>query len=374
MGHPWIFSGALARVDGGIEDGTIASVADSAGNHLGYGYYNSRSGIAVRMLSLGERKIDKDFLRERITRAAAQRAGDPGLSRCNSYRLFYSESDGLPGFIADRYGEYIVIQSLTLGIERLKNDLVEILIDMFKPAGMYERSDHPGRALEGMEEFTGDLSGATPDEVEVEERGARFIACIKSGQKTGFFLDQRENRSLVKSYSSGRDVLNLFSYTGGFTVAALQGGAASVISVDSSRDSLDCLTRNVKLNSCTGNSEIVEDNVFDFVRSRDINSSFIIIDPPALVKKRGDVNRGSRAYKDVNMNVFRKCPPGSYVLTCSCSRYIDIGLFQKILFSAMLDSGRRGSIVGRQFQSTDHPVSLFHPESEYLKSMLLFVE
>lgn len=372
--HPWIFSGAIGKRDPDIDDGQVVCVCDFFGAELGYGYFNSRSQITVRMLSFGTEKIDRDFLRNLIIIAYNKRIKNPVLNNTNAFRVVYSEGDFLPGLIVDNYDGHIVIQILTLGIEKLRDILIELLIEILKPQSIYERSDHPGRLIEGIPERTGQVWGSTPDEVIIRENGMDFLVDIKKGQKTGFFLDQRENRELIKSISRDKRVLNLFCYTGGFTVAAALGGASEIISVDSSEGALQVARKNNILNKIEKAPVFLNADVFSFLRDESVNSDLIIIDPPSFTKSRESVKSACRGYKELNLQAAKKCPRESVILTCSCSRFIDMELFQKVIFSAMLDARRNATILKKSHHPVDHPVSIFNPEAEYLKSLLLFVD
>lgn len=373
-GHPWIFSGAIGRKDDGIEEGQIVAVSDHLGALIGYGYYNSRTQIALRMLSLGEREVNRDYIKGLITSAIDKRRCAGLFEYASAYRLVYSEGDFLPGLIVDRYENHLVVQVLTLGIERLSKDIVELLIKEINPASIYERSDHSGRTLEGLPKRSGALYGNTPSGIIIREGEMRFRVDVTAGQKTGFFLDQRDGRALVRELSRGRRVVNLFCYTGGFTVAACRGGAREVISVDSSADALGVARENMELNGNTAGVKFVHGDAFHYLRESSDVCDFMIIDPPAFAKTRAGVDKACRGYKDLNLRAVRMCAPGSLMMTCSCSRYIDMGLFQKVVFSAFSDAGRKASILRKLHHPVDHPVSLFHPEGEYLKSMLLYVE
>lgn len=372
--HPWVFSGAIGTIEAGTDDGDIVSVCDAAGFHHGYGYYNSRTPIAVRMLSFGDREITDAYLRSLVTAAVIKRAGDPLLRDADSYRIIFSEGDFLPGLIVDSYAGHLVLQFLTLGMEKLKSTIMGILLEELKPASMYERSDHEGRSLEGLPAAKGQIMGTTPEEIIIGENGMSFYVNPGTGQKTGFFLDQRDNRSLVRSLARDRTVLNLFSYTGGFSVAAAMGGAAAITSVDSSADALDMARRQMALNSISPPCEFIKADIFQYLRETPVTADLIVLDPPALAKNRASVERACRGYKDLHLQLALRCPRGARILTCSCSRFIDMGLFQMVIFEAFADAGRRAAIIGKGGQPSDHPTSIFCPETEYLKSLLLHVE
>jgi 23S rRNA (cytosine1962-C5)-methyltransferase len=372
--HPWIFSGAIGRRDPGIGDGDIIAVCDGHGAHLGCGYYNSRTQIAVRMLSFGDIEVTDNYLRDLVRAAAARRAGNPFLRDTDSYRLIFSEGDFLPGLIVDSYGGHLVLQCLTLGMDRLRGSIVTILKEELNPSSIYERSDHEGRALEGLAPAQGQLLGETPAELVMNEAGMSFYVNIGTGQKTGFFLDQRDNRVLVRGLARGRKVLNLFCYTGGFSVAAAAGGAASIVSVDSSAEALELARKNMELNRVTAPCGFARADIFQYLRNETIDAELIILDPPALAKNRASVDRACRGYKDLHLQLARRCPAGATILTCSCSRFIAMELFQKVVFEAFADAGRKAAIIGKHGQPCDHPVSIFCPETEYLKTMLLQLE
>lgn len=372
--HPWIFSGAIGKKDPEINDGDIIAVRDNAGVLLGSGYYNGKTQIAVRMLSFGDREVTDTYLRELVRAAVAKRAGNPLLRDTVAYRLIFSEGDFLPGLIVDSYGGHLVMQILTLGMEKLKDAVTGILMEEVRPASIYERSDHEGRGLEGLSPVLGQVRGETPADLVIGERGMSFHVDIGAGQKTGFYLDQRDNRALVKSIAGGRDVLNLFSYTGGFSVAAAAGGARRITSVDSSADALTMAGRNMELNRVAAPSEFIKADIFQYLRDAPMEADLIILDPPALAKNRASVDRACRGYKDLHLQTARRCPAGALVLTCSCSRFIDMNLFQMVVFEAFADAGRKASIIGKYGQPCDHPVNIFCPETEYLKTMLLLVD
>lgn len=371
--HPWVFSGAIARKDPGIDDGDIVSVCDSRGGHLAYGYHNGKTRIAVRILSFGDEEVTPSYLRKLIGAAAARRAGNLLLDKTDSFRLIFSEGDFLPGLIVDSYAGHLVLQCLTLGMDRMKETIAELLVDAVRPASIYERSEHEGRSLEGLGPAAGQLYGTTPYKLTMNEDGMRFRVDLLGGQKTGFYLDQRDNRSLVRKLTRGRIVANLFCYTGGFSVAAALGGARSVLSVDASGDALDVARKNMELNAGGAPAEYAKADIFQYLREEPVAADFIILDPPALAKNRASVDNACRGYKDLHLQVAAKCPAGTLILTCSCSRFIGMDLFQKVVFGAFADAGRGASIIGKYGQPLDHPTSLFCPETEYLKSMLLLV-
>lgn len=372
--HPWVFSGAIDRQDPDVADGDMVAVCGARGDVLGFGYYNARSQIAARMLSFGPGEFSPEVLRGLIRAAAQRRAACPQLRDTDSYRVIFSEADGLPGLIVDTYAGHLVLQCLTLGIERLKDEIVGLLVAELRPASVYERSDHESRRLEGLAPRRGQLAGTTPDELVIREGAFSFFAGPARGQKTGFYLDQRDNRRRVGQWASGRRVLNLFCYTGAFGVAAARGGAKEIVSVDGSAEALAAAGRNMALNGIPAPGEFVKANVFQYLRAAEIKSDFIILDPPALANSKAAVPNACRGYKDLHLQVAKKCPPGALLLTCSCSRHVGMELFQKVVLGAFADAGRGAAIVGKYAQPCDHPTSIFCPETEYLKTMLLLMD
>lgn len=371
--HPWVFSGAIDHFDEDISDGEIVSIRNLTGTILGYGYFNRATAIAVRMLCFGERVPDDDHLRTLISTAASRRLSSPLLRDTDAYRLVFSEGDSIPGLIVDRYGRHLVMQCLTLGMDRLKGRILPILIDLFNPESIYERSEHEGRVIEGIAKSSGQLYGVTPEETIIHERGLSFPVNIKAGQKTGFYLDQRDNRSLVRTLAQGREVLNLFCYTGGFSAAAGAGGARRVVSVDASADALETARHVMAMNCADTSGEFVRADVFAYLRENPIEADFIIMDPPALATSRKAVAGACRGYKDLHLQVASKCPSGSLLLTCSCSRFVSMELFQMLVFEAFVDEGRDAAIIGKYGQPCDHPTNIFCPETEYLKALLVLI-
>ncbi len=374
--HPWIFSGAIQRIDGDVEDGGIADVVSARGEFLARGYVNRQSQIVVRLLTWQEDEaIDEAFWRRRLQRAIGARH-----ALASACRLISAESDGLPGLVVDRYGEWLILQALTLGIDVRKRELVDLLVELLSPRGLYERSDVDVREKEGLAPATGVLHGEEPpDEIEITEQGAagqdlRFLVDVKRGHKTGFYLDQRENRRTVAARCTGAEVLNLFSYTGGFAVHALAAGADRVVSVDSSAEALALARRNIALNGFeTRDEDFFEGDVFGVLRKfRAGRRSFdvIVADPPKLVHSVGQIEKASRAYKDLNLVSMQILRPGGLLATFSCSGLVTPDLFQKIVFGASLDARRDVQIVEKLSQPSDHPILLSFPEAEYLKGLI----
>ena len=374
--HPWIFSGAIKRIEGEVTDGEVVVVVDYRGRFLAWGYLNRRSQITVRLLTWDEDEvIGEDFWRRRLERAFASRqalADDPST---DAYRLVNAESDLLPGLVLDRYGDYLVVQFLTLGIERWKAELVSLLADLLKPRGIYERSDVEVRKKEGLAPVSDLLHGEEPpDLVEVTENGHRFLVDVKAGHKTGFYLDQRENRQKLARYCRDREVLNCFAYTGAFAVYAAAAGAGRITNVESSAEALELARRNVALNGFADrDDEYVEGDVFQVLREyRDQGRTFdlIILDPPKFAYSQDQVKSACRGYKDINLLAMQLIALGGILFTFSCSGLVSPDLFQKVLFGASVDAARDVQIIEKLSQASDHPILLSFPESEYLKGFV----
>jgi 23S rRNA (cytosine1962-C5)-methyltransferase len=373
--HPWVFSGAIDTAD--VEPGALATVRSRTGEFLGQGYFNPRSQIAVRVLSWREGDvIDVDWWRAHLRAAIDSRAGLAAYESLTAYRLVYAESDGLPGLIVDRYGEHLVIQSLTLGIEVVKPLLVDLLVDLMQPKGIVERSDVDVRKKEGLEDATGVVWGeAPPCPLVIREYGLSYPVDLQSGHKTGFYLDQRESRRWLLSQSlDGKDVLNAFSYTGAFGACAALRGARQIVSIDSSQPILDAARETMAVNGLDGvEAEYVAADVFDQLRvyrEKDRSFDVIILDPPKFAHSMHDIERAARGYKDINLLAFQLLKPGGLLLTFSCSGLVSSDLFQKIVFAASIDADRPAQIIGHLGQASDHPVLLTFPEGQYLKGLI----
>ena len=374
--HPWIFSGAIERIEGEVADGDVVEVRDAGGNWLARGTLNRRSQIVVRLLTWQQDEpVDSAFWHQRLERAISARqplASDPDTT---SYRLVHAESDYLPGLVVDRYGEWLIVQFLTLGVERHRDEIVAALVDLLAPRGIYERSDVDVRAKEGLPERAGPLWGEEPPElVEMLENGHRFLVDVRQGHKTGFYLDQRENRARLPAYCNGSDVLDVFAYTGGFAVYAAGARASSVTLVESSAPALELARRNLALNDgSSGSVECVEGDVFSVLRgyrAQDRRFDVVVVDPPKFAHSEREVKRAARAYKDVNLLAFRLLRPGGTLFTFSCSGSVSADLFQKIVFGAAVDAEREAQIVGYLAQGADHPVALTFPQGAYLKGLI----
>lgn len=368
--HPWVFSGAIEEIDDSYQSGDIVKVYSHQGKYLGQGYLNPRSQIAIRMLTFDEAEINAGFFERKIAEACSLRRQflPP---QTNAFRLIHAEGDGLPGLIVDVYGEYLVMQILTAGIEHWKTSIVQILQKQMPVKGIFERNDSDWRQWEGLEKRVGKLAGEEPpDFIEILENGHKFLVDIHRGQKTGFFLDQRANRKLIQEVSRGKRVLNCFSYTGGFSVYAMKGGAAQAISVDSSEEALNTAKANFRENKIpVSEQDFICKDVFDYLRASRQEFDLIVLDPPAFCKNKQQIMQASRGYKDINMQALKHLPPGGLLLTCSCSSHIEPDLFQKIIFAAAKDARKNLRILAKTSHGFDHPISIFHPEGEYLKGL-----
>ncbi len=376
--HPWIFSGAIERVDGAPVSGDTLPVRDAAGNFLAWAAYNPDSQITARVWSWRENEvIDAEFFRNKISNALAARSGFNLARDNNGMRLIHAESDGLPGLIIDQYGDVLVLQIGSAGAERWRDIIADILQELCKPICIYERSDSDSRALEGLELRNSVLRGTLPDNVEVIENGLHFNVDVAAGQKTGFYLDQRDNRALTETLARDKEVLNCFCYTGGFSLYALRGGAKSVLSIDASADALRIAAENLTRNSLDASrAEWQEADVFQALRTlRDQGRKFdlIILDPPKFAPTAAFAEKAARGYKDINLLGFKLLRPGGLLCTYSCSGGISEDLFQKIIAGAALDAGVDAQIVHHLHASADHPVLLSFPEGAYLKGLVLRV-
>ena len=374
--HPWIFSGAIASVTGKPRPGETIEVRTSKDELSGHGAWSPHSQIRVRMWSFEPRQnIDIQFFRARLQRAIESRKCLHLDETTNAYRVVNAESDGLPGIIIDHYGEFLVCQFLTTGADYWKHDIVEQLSQLLPATGIYERSDVDIRQKEGLETETGLLAGEPPtDVIEIRENDCRFYVDIKRGHKTGFYLDQRENRTALTEFAHDAEVLNCFSYTGGFGIYALKAGVRKVTNIDSSATSLDLAKCNAKLNQLdTSRIENVCGDVFKILREyREANRQFdlIVLDPPKFAESKDQLKKAARGYKDINLLAFKLLKPGGILFTFSCSGLMGASLFQKIVADAALDAGRNAQMIRWLGQAADHPTALNFPEGNYLKGMV----
>ena len=374
--HPWIFSGAIERGDGQPKSGETIKVLDADGKFVAYAAYSPESQIRARVWSFDASEgINAQFFERRIERALAARVPLQDAAHTGA-RLVYAESDGLPGVIADRYGNVVVLQLLSAGADRWRDVIAQTLMSVTGARAVYERSDAEVRTLEGLPPRAGIVTGVMPRTVTMFEGGLCYTIDIARGQKTGFYLDQRDNRALIRRLAKDKRVLNAFCYTGGFSLAVLAGGAVSVLSIDSAADALalarENLTRNPAL--MADRAAWREGNVFAELRQlRDTGAAFdlIVLDPPKFAPTAAHVERAARAYKDINLWALKLLASGGLLATFSCSGGISAELFQKIVAGAAIDANVDAAIIGKLAASADHPVALNFPEGEYLKGLLI---
>lgn len=365
-GHPWIFRSDIEREDGAA-DGLPVRVLTSAGRFLAMAVYNPRSQISLRILSRRDEPVDGAFIRGRVRRAVDYRRRFADLGSC---RLIFAESDGLPAVIADKFGDVIVVQILCLGMERFKADIVDALVKELSPRGVYERNDVPVRELEGLSQQTGLLFGEVPDRVEMQENGVRFLVDVKEGQKTGFFLDQKENRAAIAPFVPGMRVLDCFTHTGSFALHAARYGAAEVTGVDISEHACACALENARLNGVEDRVRFECANAFDFLRAQQTAKAqydVVILDPPAFTKTRSAVEGALRGYKEINLRGMKLTRDGGFFVTCSCSQHVTPDLFRGMLMDAQKDAHVQLRQIEWRTQGRDHPILLASPETQYLK-------
>jgi 23S rRNA (cytosine1962-C5)-methyltransferase len=375
--HPWLFSGGVKQLPE-AQNGDIVAVRDNQNNLLGYGFFSPQSQIVCRIFEFTNQTMDfskSDYWYQKIQRAYNLRKQHILSADTNAYRLLHAEGDFFPGVIADVYGEMAVVQLLIKGTEKIAEHIIHSLQQLGIRYVYLKNKQTPGFkedvALPNGFLTTSVLEGS----LTVQENGLSFLIDFEKGQKTGFFLDQRDNRALVKQYAKGKKVLNAFSYTGGFSVYALAGGAANVHSVDISKDAVRIGDENVALNFDTAAShESFAEDCFDYLRSTASIYDLVVLDPPAFAKNARSVPNAARGYKDLNLSGFKRIEPGGILFTFSCSQNIDSDLFRKIVFSAAADAQRNVRILHQLTQPADHPINIFHPEGEYLKGLVLYVE
>ena len=374
--HPWVFSGALAKKKGRPAAGDTVEIVNARGRWLGRGAYSPTSQIAVRLWTFSEdESVDRPFFQRRLERAVRNRHELKKQRQLNAYRMVNAESDGLPGLIVDQYDCFLVCQFLSVGVHAWKDVIVDTLQELVAPEGIFERSDSPVLDKEGLPRSVGRLAGKEPPEtIAIREDGYRYLVDVRNGHKTGFYLDQRDNRHLVSHYAGDADVLNCFCYTGGFGVAAMAADARTMTNIDISATALDLAQKNMALNDLDSDRvAYLQADVFKQLRSfRDAARQFdvIVLDPPKFADSRQQLDRASRGYKDINLLAVKLLRAGGYLFTFSCSGLMEPTLFQKIVADAALDAGRDVQIVRRMSQAADHPTALNFPEGYYLKGLL----
>ncbi len=373
FGHPWVFSGSVAHVEGAPADGDVVKVLDDRGQFIAHGFYNRRSQIRVRLLTWDlDEPVDDAFFERRIRPAVALREDVLRLpEQTDAYRLIHSEGDGLPGLIVDRYAGWLVVQMLSIGMAKRRDMLVDVLGRCCPGMSIFERSDTTVADKEGIEPRVGRLAGDEPPErVPVTIHGVRLDVDLRRGQKTGLFLDHRENWRAILRYSPGRRVLDGFCYTGAFAIfAKAQGGASQVIGIDQSEDALALARHNAELNAAS-DIQFVQGNIFgELRRLRAEEQSFglIVLDPPKFARSHTDVEKALRGYKDINLIAMQLLEPGGILVTCSCSQHVSLPTFDGMLNAAAIDIGRDVQVLETRGQAADHPVTVACPESRYLK-------
>lgn len=377
--HPWVFSGALDKIKGQPENGDVVRVLDAQGDFLAYGYFNDQSRVAVRLLEWDESvQIDAAWYQQKIAGAIGLRAALLADERTTACRLIFSEADFLPGLIVDRYADFLSVQILSAGIEKVKPLIIDALCRTLKPKGIFDRSDANAREHEGIQTENGLLWGeAPPSFIEVKENGIAYHINIAEGQKSGFYCDQRDNRRLLAGYTAGKNILDCFCYSGGFSLNAFYQGAASVTSVDSSALAINTLKQNISLNHFdeTKHTAIQSDVNRQLRAFKEAGQKFdvVVLDPPKYAPSRSALDRAARAYKDLNRLGLSLLEPGGLLATFSCSGAVDIETFKQIIAWAALDAGKELQIIRQFSQPEDHPVRLSFPEGEYLKGLLLRV-
>ncbi len=372
-GFPWVFNNEISSFQGEIINGSICKVVSNLGKFIGYGFLNTSSKIMVRFLSLNEdEKIDKAFFKKRMEYAITHRK-NLGFESCG--RLIFAEADFLPGLIVDKYGEYLSVQFLCLGMECIKSMIVDLLVELLNPKGIYERSDASVRLKEGLEERKGFLYQTFNPRVEVIENGIKFIVDMENGQKTGYFLDQKLNRDILRLYAKDKTMLDCFSNVGGFALHACKYGAKQVDACDISQRACDDILVNAKLNGYTQLNAICVD-VFDYLRSPENNQKYdlIVLDPPAFTKDKSTVKKAYRGYKEINLQAMKMIKSGGYLLTFSCSQHMTPDLFMQMVKEAAIDSKRQIQFLDFRIQSPDHPALLSSEEQLYLKCMILRIK
>lgn len=370
-GHPWIFKSNIERIEGSFNPGDIIDIYNNKNKFLARGYINPKSQITIRILTYEQEEINNDFLYKRILAAWEYRKR---VADINSCRVVFAESDFLPALIVDKFSDYLVVQTLSLGIDRYKTQIADILSEIIKPKGIFERNDVHVRELEGLEQQKGFLKGVFDTKIEMVENGIKFIVDVENGQKTGFFLDQKENRAAIKPFVKDAKVLDCFSHTGSFALHAAYYGASEVLGIDISKHAVEFATNNAKLNGLETSCRFQEANTFDILREyydRGEKFDAIILDPPAFTKTRSAINGAVRGYKEINLRAMKIISSGGFLITCSCSHHVDQDLFMDIIYNSAIDARKNVRLIEYRTQAKDHPILLASEETEYLKCALL---
>ncbi len=372
-GHPWIFRSDISQVKDALAPGAVVRVMSSGRKFLAMAVYNPNSQIALRILSYKDEAIDRDFIFARVKKAIDYRRAFADLRSC---RLIYAESDGLPAIIADSFGDVVSLQCLSLGMEQFKDNICDAIEEYLKPRGIYERDDVPVRALEGLPQKTGVLRGTVPDKVEISENGVRILVDVKEGQKTGYFLDQKENRAAIAPFCQDATVLDCFTHTGAFALHAAKFGARKVTGVDISEFACDCARENAQLNGFS-QIDFVAANAFDYLKEHSVTGEqydMVILDPPAFAKSKSAFAAAARGYKEINLRGIKMTRDGGILVTCSCSQHMLPAAFRDMLLEAAHDAHARLTQIEWRTQGRDHPILLAAPETQYLKCAVFRVE
>lgn len=371
-GHPWIYASEVAKIEGDGAAGAVADVVDWRGSFVGRATVNPRSQILARILTWDDEAIDREFFRRRLEASVARRR--PWVQGTTGWRVVFGEADLLPGLIVDRYDDLLVVQTLTAGMEAWLPTLAELLTERLAPRAIFERNDAPPRRLEGLGLRKGFLAGGGPTQVWIEEAGAAFLVDVAEGQKTGFFSDQRENRAAVRALASGREMLDCFCYSGGFTIQALAGGAASAVGVDLSAPALRWAAVNADRNGVAPRAQFREGNAFDLLRGFQREGrrfDLVVLDPPAFTKSKAVVAGALRGYKEINLRAMKLLREGGLLVSSSCSYHLDREAFLAMLAGAAQDARRRFHLVDFRTQARDHPILVGVRETQYLKCAIL---
>lgn len=372
--HPWIYKSEIADIRGECADGGLVCVKSPKGSIVGCGYINRRSEITIRILDRDEFAFDEKFITARLRAALEYR--QRCVSGTNAYRVVSSEGDFFPGLIVDKYDDTVVVQFLTLGVEKRKDLIVKCIGEVLSPKRIYERSDVNVRKYEGLDLRKGWLAGSGEALVEIAEGGVKYLVDVANGHKTGFYLDQRDNRMHVREYLKGKDLLDCFTYTGSFAVAAAKAGARSVFGIDISGDSVSLARKNAGINGVSNRCEFVEMNVFDALKSFEKEGrrfDAVFLDPPTFTKSKAAVDEAYRGYKEINLRAMKIMNPGGYLLTSTCSHHVTAEMFKDMLRDAANDARKTVRVIFCGTQSADHPVILSIPETEYLKAFFVQV-
>lgn len=374
-GHPWVFETEVSSVEGSFEAGDVVDVVDSKGRFIGRGYINPASQILIRLLTREDEDVNEEFIIRRLEAAVlfrkqVYRDRWPPESSGIGTRLVFSEADFLPGLIVDDFAGYVVFQTLTLGMDRWKDAVIRGITDLLAPKGVYERNDAPIRSLEGLPEVAGFVGEPFDPLIEIDENGVRHLVDIAKGQKTGYFLDQQENRSAVRWLARDKRVLDAFSYSGGFGLSLARGGAVHVTAIDVSEAALDLFQASVKLNRFGTEFQLRAGNAFDELRDYDRKGELfdvVVLDPPAFARSRRTIPRALAGYKEINLRAIKLLTPGGFLITSSCSQHLFPAEFESVIEDAARDAGRVLRLLERRGQAKDHPVLAGVPETEYLK-------